>query len=85
MSNFKPPPIPADASYDDPRVREKMAAWMREFHQDQVAAIGCNELLRVYCQALNNWVLNPTTNSHDIELLVDEICHTARLEDSDGQ
>ncbi|UOQ65905.1 hypothetical protein [Hymenobacter volaticus] len=84
MSKFKPPPIPAGASYADPRVRERMAAWIKEFHYEQVATIGGSELLEVYYQALNNWVLNPTTNSHDIELLIDEICHTARLEDSDS-
>lgn len=83
MSKFKPPPIPAGASYADPRVRERMAAWIKEFHYEQVTAMGGSELLQVYYQALNNWVLNPTTNSHDIELLIDEICHTARLEDSD--
>lgn len=57
---------------------------MKEFHHEQITAIGSNEMLRVYCQALNNWVLNPTTESHDIELLIDEICHTARLEGSDN-
>ncbi len=40
-------------------------------------------MLRVYCQALNNWVLNPTTEPHDIEILIDEICHAARLENLD--
>ncbi|UOG74531.1 hypothetical protein MTX78_20730 [Hymenobacter tibetensis] len=83
MSQFKLPPIPSGTSYADPRVREKMAAWMKEFHEEQLTAVGSSELLRIYCQALNNWVLNPTTESHDIELLVDEICHTARLEDSE--
>ncbi len=83
MSKFKLPPIPSGASYADPRVREKMAAWMKEFHEEQIVAVGSTELLRIYCQALNNWVLNPTTEAHDIELLVDEICHTARLEESD--
>ncbi|WP_375433803.1 hypothetical protein [uncultured Hymenobacter sp.] len=83
MSKFTPPSIPPGASYADPRVREKMAAWIKEFHHDQIATIGSSEMLRVYCQALNNWVLNPTTEPHDIEILIDEICHAARLENLD--
>jgi len=84
MSKFRPLPLSPGDSLADPRVREKMAAWLKDFHQEQVAAIGSTEMLRVYCQALNNWVLNPTTEAHHIEVLVDEICHTARLEDLDS-
>ena len=84
MSKFRPLPISPGSSLADPRVREGMAVWMKEFHREQVATIGSAELLRVYCQALNNWVLNPTTDAHHIETLIDEICHTARLEGPEG-
>jgi len=84
VSKFKPFPVLPGTSFADPRVREKIAAWMKEFHREQVGAMGSAEMLRVYCQALNNWVLNPTIDAHHIEMLVDEIFHTARLEDRDG-
>ncbi|MBC8083702.1 MAG: hypothetical protein H7Z21_10865 [Hymenobacter sp.] len=84
MSKLRPLPIPPGTSLADPRVREKIAAWMKEFHRDQVQTLGSAEMLQVYCQALNSWVLNPTTDAHHIETLIDEICHTARLESLDG-
>ncbi|MBO0356928.1 hypothetical protein J0X19_03135 [Hymenobacter sp. BT186] len=85
MSKFRPLPLSPDTSLADPRVREKVATWMKDFHREQVAATGSAEMLRVYCQALNNWILNPTTDAHHIEMLVDEICHTAQLEDPDSE
>lgn len=84
MSKFRPLPLSPGVSLADPRVREQVATWMKEFHREQVEVMGSAEMLRVYCQALNNWMLNPTTDAHHIETLVDEICHTAQLEDLDS-
>lgn len=77
------PHFPADASAADPRVREQMAAQLRQFHQAEVRAVGQAEMLKVYCRALTNWVLNPNTDPYHIERLFDEVCHVARLDSLD--
>jgi hypothetical protein len=84
MSKFRPLPLSPGASLANPLVREQLAAWMKDFHREQVADAGSTEMLRVYCQALHNWILNPTTDAHHIEILIDEICHTAQLDDLEG-
>ncbi|WBO83692.1 hypothetical protein [Hymenobacter yonginensis] len=68
---------------DNPRVREEMAARMRAFHKDVVEKIGRPEMLKVYCHALSNWVLNPNTDPYQIEMLFDEICLGAQQEGLD--
>jgi hypothetical protein len=75
--------FPDGSMPDNPRVREEMAARMRAFHQEMVAKIGRPEMLKVYCHALSNWVLNPNTDPYQIEMLFDEICLGAQQEGLD--
>jgi hypothetical protein len=53
---------------------------MRNFHKEVAGKIGREEMLKVYCHALSNWVLNPNTDPYQIEMLFDEICHAAQTE-----
>lgn len=87
MSKLKDSCFPAGSVPDNPRVREEMAARMQAFHQDVVAKIGRPGMLKVYCHALNNWVLNPNIDPYQIEMLFDEICLQVQqegLDDYDG-
>lgn len=84
MSNLNDAHFPAGSASFNPRVREEMAARMRKFHKEVVGRIGQVEMLKVYCHALSNWVLNPNTDPYQIEMLFDEICHAAQAEDLEG-
>ena len=66
---------------DSPRAREETAAHLRSFHKEHVQHLGQSEMLKAYCQAISNWILNPNTNAYQIEMLCDEIYHIARSED----
>lgn len=80
MSNFSDTRFPAGSAPYNPRVREEMAERMRNFHKEVAGRIGREEMLKVYCHALGNWVLNPNTDPYQIEMLFDEICHAAQAE-----
>jgi hypothetical protein len=80
MSNIDDAHFPAGSSAANPRIREEMAARMREFHVAAVRQVGSSEMLKAYCHAIGNWVLNPNTDPYHIEMLFDEICHAAQTE-----
>lgn len=77
MPNATPSHFRSGVSTADPRVREEMVSNLQQFHQEQLQALGPDKMLRVYCQALSNWVLNPNTEPYQVEMLFDEVCHTA--------
>ena len=81
MSNSTPKGGSALPAADSPRVREQTAAHLRSFHKEHVQQLGQSEMLKAYCQAISNWILNPNTNAYQIEMLCDEIYHMARSED----
>lgn len=81
MANSSPCHFPVGASAADPRVREEMVAKLRVFHQEQAQVAGHDKLLKVYCRALSNWMLNPNTEAYHVEMLFDELCHTASQDD----